>query len=1217
MNGHAGIDTLEATEHLKNILNVGRTEAESGKLKPISNGNMESSGDSNLVLSNRPYQKIELCADKDSCDNSVYGHEVDIYSSPMLYNAACSQIIVEDMVDFGWEEKYYYGRLISFHISGKYLAYLLKPNNKPGFVRILRIRTDRRCLIKDYEHEVKDIAFAHSLSQVLLGSIDACGEFLVHKITDLEDSMTCNVLIHIRRPASWVPSDHNHIIWCLYIPDENEDDTVELEKTSLLVTTHDEKVEIWNIHNVIEVHGPGTITFDEATVGVQPITEFEKPITHATFAPDGSALAIGSLDGVVKFFQVNNLEKNVSPRCLHHWTPHGEKMLSSLYFLDNHKNYRPDVQFWKFAVTGADNNTELKVWSCETWVCLQTLRIHPNVDDCIEPCFKAEMDLTSRYMFLSDIKRKVLLILLVQQDPISSAAFIKSISEFRVPLPVLSLAISSVSFTKFSSVSGEENSDEEEEIEQIGDCIMENDDGRNKLIVKLFWIQTKTLQSCHIMYNPKLESPLHSVGSISSLSQDSYGFKDGLSDISLDAKESTNRATRDIEISLQKGLCMEKLAVSSQSSASNLTSLTSHINYSKCTEVLLTPDDFTSPSHSNLSSQSSYAHLEDTKNNVSKCDSATRLSEGIDSLPVEPSTLQRRKSSQHSATSSPSREVAEIMAPTKGLHMDEVVLETPNLKVEDDVEEALSNSINSFAITTTPISTRNQPDYHMKEWPQAPDPSKELKISNRSENDLNSHNKCFLSKSETTPATQFDTETNRILYQLNQKFDEMLTRIEALADISNSNRRDIQNLQNEIKSLQDQKHNQFSTNLSKKLDQVVSQQLVSGYSRIENLILKSTEDDQRRIDRELAAISSDLSSSFGNRLDSTLKQELASSILPQINRVLDTVAQKMQLDFSQTIETTDANLKETFHKQLKGKAFVESFAQNMALSLQGIVHSACKEVFQSSVIPAYEKSCQHLFHQLNEQFQKGTSDYIQILEKNGLSSCTLLESTASQLKEEINNFLTSTQQEIHNLSASAQQAIHNHSTQVESRNLEFIKQREALFTSIRQIIHEEVRKALKNQTSVLNSRSQTPVPHNDPMLQKQLLLQLVKQGNIDDAFQQALSAMDVQLVIFLCESVSVDQVFGVSPCPLQQHVLLSLVNQLSADLAVKTDIKIRYIEDVIACLDGNDPIIKEHIRNVLENLQQRIIVFLQKNPNHKYTRNLKRISLAIQSLINC
>lgn len=57
-------------------------------------------------------------------------------------------------------------------------------SNKPGYVRILRTHLEIRHLIKDYKSEVKDIAFAHSTSQVLLGSVDACGELLVHKISD-------------------------------------------------------------------------------------------------------------------------------------------------------------------------------------------------------------------------------------------------------------------------------------------------------------------------------------------------------------------------------------------------------------------------------------------------------------------------------------------------------------------------------------------------------------------------------------------------------------------------------------------------------------------------------------------------------------------------------------------------------------------------------------------------------------------------------------------------------------------------------------------------------------------------------------------------------------------------------------------------------------------------------------------------------------------------
>ena len=87
-------------------------------------------------------------------------------------------------------------------------------------------------------------------------------------------------------------------------------------------------------------------------------------------------------------------------RCLHQWKPHGGRPVSSLLFLDDHKNPNPSNQFCefhsktlllmranpppdppsviapdlpvslfsgKFAVTGCDNNNEIKLWSCENW----------------------------------------------------------------------------------------------------------------------------------------------------------------------------------------------------------------------------------------------------------------------------------------------------------------------------------------------------------------------------------------------------------------------------------------------------------------------------------------------------------------------------------------------------------------------------------------------------------------------------------------------------------------------------------------------------------------------------------------------------------------------------------------------------------------------------------------------------------------------------------
>ena len=68
-------------------------------------------------------------------------------------------------------------------------------------------------------------------------------------------------------------------------------------------------------------------------------------IIEATFSPDGTALATASSDGEVKFFQIylqNSGGVQQTPQCLHQWRPHDGKPISSLFFLDDHKNYHSE-----------------------------------------------------------------------------------------------------------------------------------------------------------------------------------------------------------------------------------------------------------------------------------------------------------------------------------------------------------------------------------------------------------------------------------------------------------------------------------------------------------------------------------------------------------------------------------------------------------------------------------------------------------------------------------------------------------------------------------------------------------------------------------------------------------------------------------------------------------------------------------------------------------
>lgn len=43
-------------------------------------------------------------------------------------------------------------------------------------------------------------------------------------------------------------------------------------------------------------------------------------------------------------------------------------------------------------------------------------------------------------------------------------------------------------------------------------------------------------------------------------------------------------------------------------------------------------------------------------------------------------------------------------------------------------------------------------------------------------------------------------------------------------------------------------------------------------------------------------------------------------------------------------------------------------------TLQGPIQSAYREAFQSVVLPAFEKSCQSMFQQINDTFKQGTQE---------------------------------------------------------------------------------------------------------------------------------------------------------------------------------------------------------------------------------------------------
>ena len=368
----------------------------------------------------------------------------------------------------------------------------------------------------------------------------------VYKIEEKGSELKTNLLLditssdYIARTTS-ESEEIRRVIWCPYLPEDDE--TIDDASSRLLVLINGSEAQMWNVDMVINEYGSGQHQATDVSIGKLVISDHTDAITDATFSPDGTALATASLDGQVKFFQVY-MHGSESPRCLHEWSPHEGKPVSSLFFLDNHKNYNPDVQFWKFVVTGAEKNSEIKIWSCETWECLQTVSFRPvlknelfSQGDPPVPAFKISLDLTSQFLLLSDINRKNVYVLQLQAEGEDKPVTIVSVSEFATPSPFLSMSILEAGIRKraddphtLSDVEsddddndGNDNDDEKEDEsdEELLDGSVHDvrrsrrgrsqGEKREATAIKFLLVQPKSLQECRILYDDAFSSSRASV----------------------------------------------------------------------------------------------------------------------------------------------------------------------------------------------------------------------------------------------------------------------------------------------------------------------------------------------------------------------------------------------------------------------------------------------------------------------------------------------------------------------------------------------------------------------------------------------------------------------------------------------------------------------------------------------------------------------------------
>ncbi|KAM9301724.1 enhancer of mRNA-decapping protein 4 [Gastrophryne carolinensis] len=1337
---------IDATQHLRDILKLDRPEdsAESQQKASSSNEDINMNGflasdqagpgnagttllepsprNADMMLFSEK-QVICLSGDDSSTSVEIYGNWVEIVAS--CHSNICSKargsnkVKIQPVAKYDWEQKYYYGNLIA--VSNAYLAYATRGSNGSAMIRVLSVTTAERILLKGITGSVTDLAFAH-LNSNQLSCLDEAGSLFVWRITMENGKLLDETLVHIQRPDQTSLNTHRRIIWCPHIPEENEDVSSD-DASQTVALLHNDRAEVWDLDIVRANHNSWPTNVSDIKEGYIIVKGHSGRLSEGALSPDGTVLATASHDGFVKFWQIY-IENQDEPRCLHEWKPHKGRPVSCLLFCDNHKKQDPDVPFWRFLITGADQNRELKMWCTVSWTCLQTISFSPDpFSSSVLPGLKICLDLSAEFLILTDVQRKVLYVMELKQSQDDGRAAFTSVSEFLLTHPVLSFGIQDVNHqirpaeVLSSDVDNENISGVEEPLDSEGE-------GENTaVLIKLFCVHTKALQNVQIRFTPHRDSKFVALtlkgkhdGVVAqdkiidttpekiTHSQSLHGSQNDLLNTTSDflllpsdskPKLMTPDAFMTPSVSMQQintspGISVTPLTtVTPLSSVSIGDTISRHSDDIRVQSIITSPKQldngnalsnslhggsFTASSRSSsvlisgLSEKISKSVVQVTPTNIPlECSASpqtsptrerspdviasvsTAVSQDIPEIASE--TLQRNYPGALSLDLDPAVEIANnapsMSSAASALHIfsarnyktSEHGYRGPGSCVDGDVRNACQ-SLNEAC------SQEKGDEVLSPHWPAAPDITRETlnNLAESEQDEVTSLSNTLDSVGAKSPrllvqewktSASSDTSPKPCKKLLKEK--TTLTQFQESQAHQVSHGEMMSLLYSQQKELAELRQNQLE--LMQRLADNFEATKSSIMGHVEHVIDTRQEHEQRRLDCILSDeqrrngqlqenlsqhLSQSLHGSLSTRLEKTIREEMKKTVPLCITKTLEPVTGQLGGAIAAKLTSVEGTIKDSVTKMVKSKNVTDAIGRALSDSLQVPIQTAYKEAFQIFMLPAFEKACQCMFQQINSSFRQGTQEYLQQLETHLKTRKTheqeARDTILTQLQQLVDSFEITTGQLTLNLTSNVRSEV-QHQLHVAVENLQ-----ETILTNVQRIIKEEVNHALKEQQATvtssimhaMRSSAGTPIPssHFDFHSQQAHILQLLQQGHLNQAFQQALTASDLNLILYVCKTVDSQQVFGQHPCPLTQPVLLSLIQQLSFDLGTQTELKLNYLEEAVLHLDHSDPVTRDHIDSVMTQVRQKLFQFSQLESRGTLQKSARRLIIMLQGLVS-
>ncbi|KAI5077643.1 hypothetical protein GOP47_0007958 [Adiantum capillus-veneris] len=355
--------------------------------------------------------------------------------------------------------------------------------------------------------------------------------------------------------------------------------------------------------------------------------------------------------------------------------------------------------------------------------------------------------------------------------------------------------------------------------------------------------------------------------------------------------------------------------------------------------------------------------------------------------------------------------------------------------------------------------------------------------------------------------------------------------------------------------------------LGQRIEKVLKAHMEAMWARLQEDFAKREKADRDQMQQLSSYLSNYLNKDLPVALERALKKEF-STLGPSVARLVTPGVEK-----SITVSVNEAFQKGISEKGISqleksvGAKIEASLSRQLQSQFQTTGRSALQDALRSSlegsVIPAFERSCQSMFAQVDAAFQKGFAD------------------NQTQAQQQL---------AISAIASSLQEAVTSATSLAASLNGELADGQRRLLALVENLSVSRgpyvVNGGLPDKVMTVQHVEESLDPTKE-------LARLLSEQKIEEAFNKSLSLADVGIVSWLCNQVDLETLLTSTPLPLSQGVLLALVQQLGCDLGNDTSKKLTWIKDAALALNPHDPGLPPHVmRHFLEKLYNNLHALL-------------------------